>query len=252
LHVWDFGGQHIYQSTHQFFLTERSLYVLVWNARVDVEQAALDRWLKNIQILAPQSPVLLVATHSDERAADVVRKSDELERSYYLGNVEMAAAWIELRQWVRVRRRLDEATASRRGWEWWWLRARSGVSSVELKLASDVRSLQFNPAGTRIVSGSNDGTARVWDAATGASLAELRGHTGWVNSAAFSPDGTQIVTASDDNTARLWDAVNGTSRATLVHMNATRGSSGRILFTDRPEFDLVTRSILAKPTMSTA
>ncbi len=36
LNTWDFGGQHIYHSTHQFFLTKRSLYVVVWNARLGV------------------------------------------------------------------------------------------------------------------------------------------------------------------------------------------------------------------------
>jgi WD40 repeat protein len=42
-------------------------------------------------------------------------------------------------------------------------------------------------------------TARIWDAATGASLAELKGHDDYVYSAAF------IVTASHDRTARVWD-----------------------------------------------
>lgn len=71
LNVWDFGGQQIYHTTHQFFMTRRSLYLLVWNARGDVDQGRLDHWLRKIQVLAPGSPVLLVATHSDERPADI-------------------------------------------------------------------------------------------------------------------------------------------------------------------------------------
>jgi len=70
LNVWDFGGQQIYHTTHQFFMTKRSLYLLVWNARLDTDQARLDHWLRNIQILAPEAPILLVATHIDERPAD--------------------------------------------------------------------------------------------------------------------------------------------------------------------------------------
>jgi WD40 repeat protein len=65
------------------------------------------------------------------------------------------------------------------------------------------------------VTASWDGTARVWDAATGASLAELKGHTNWVRSAAFSPDGRRIVTASWDGTARVWDASTGEQLAEL-------------------------------------
>ena len=57
-------------------------------------------------------------------------------------------------------------------------------------------SAQFSPDGTRIVTASRDKTARVWDAATGKSLATLAGHEGDVMSAQFSPDGTRIVTAS--------------------------------------------------------
>jgi len=55
-----------------------------------------------------------------------------------------------------------------------------------------------------VVTASGDGSARVWEARSGLQLAELREHTGDVNSAAFSPDGKFIVTASVDHTARIW------------------------------------------------
>jgi serine/threonine protein kinase len=80
----------------------------------------------------------------------------------------------------------------------------------------DVVSAQFSPDGARIVTASKDKTARVWDAATGESLATLVGHEREVESAHFSPDGARIVTASWDKTARVWDAVTGKSLATLV------------------------------------
>ena len=71
LNTWDFGGQHIYQATHQFFLTKRSLYLVVWNARLGAEAGKLDFWLETIRALALDAPVLLVATHIDERAPDL-------------------------------------------------------------------------------------------------------------------------------------------------------------------------------------
>lgn len=71
LNAWDFGGQQIYHATHQFFLTNRSLFLVVWNARLGYEQGRLYYWLNTIQALAPESPVLLVATHCDERDADL-------------------------------------------------------------------------------------------------------------------------------------------------------------------------------------
>ncbi len=71
LNAWDFGGQEIYHATHQFFLTNRSLFLLVWNARLGYEQGKLFYWLESIHARAPDSPVLLLATHTDERDADL-------------------------------------------------------------------------------------------------------------------------------------------------------------------------------------
>ena len=61
-----------------------------------------------------------------------------------------------------------------------------------------VWSAAFSPDGTRVVTASDDNTARLWDAASGKALATLEGHADRVWSAAFSPDGTRVVTASAD------------------------------------------------------
>lgn len=71
LNTWDFGGQEIYHATHQFFLTNRSLFLLAFNARLGFEQGKLVYWLKTIRANAPESPVILVATWTDERDADL-------------------------------------------------------------------------------------------------------------------------------------------------------------------------------------
>ena len=71
LNVWDFGGQEIYHATHQFFLTQRSLYILVWDARQEEEYARLDYWLKTIRIFAEDSPILIVMNKADERNKDL-------------------------------------------------------------------------------------------------------------------------------------------------------------------------------------
>jgi WD40 repeat protein/tRNA A-37 threonylcarbamoyl transferase component Bud32 len=72
-----------------------------------------------------------------------------------------------------------------------------------------IYSLSFSQNGTRILSASEDATARVWDARTGANILELRGHALKVYHAAFSPDETRIVTASADGTVRQWDSRTG-------------------------------------------
>ena len=74
----------------------------------------------------------------------------------------------------------------------------------------------FSPDGTRVATGSYDGSARVFDAATGAELARLD-HGGLVYGVAFSPDGTRVATGSSDGSARVFDAATGAELARLDH-----------------------------------
>jgi WD40 repeat protein len=72
-----------------------------------------------------------------------------------------------------------------------------------------VASVAWSPDGRRIVSGSWDGTVRVWNAESGAELSVLRVHNHWVISVQFSPDGRRIVSGSLDKTVRVWDTESG-------------------------------------------
>jgi WD40 repeat protein len=86
-----------------------------------------------------------------------------------------------------------------------------------------VASVAFSAAGDRIVSGSWDNTARVWNARDGRELAWLRGHKGAVSGVAFSPGGARIVSGSWDQTIRIWDVSSGRELACLVgHDDAIR------------------------------
>ncbi len=64
--TWDFGGQTEYYATHQYFLSKRSLYIVVWKI-TDGERGMneIQQWLINIQARAPNSPVIIVGTHLD-------------------------------------------------------------------------------------------------------------------------------------------------------------------------------------------
>ncbi len=66
-----------------------------------------------------------------------------------------------------------------------------GAEVLSLKgHASFIRSASFSPDGSRVVTGSSDKTAKVWDAKTGAEILTLKGHAGAVTTASFSPDGS--------------------------------------------------------------
>jgi WD40 repeat protein/predicted Ser/Thr protein kinase len=79
-----------------------------------------------------------------------------------------------------------------------------------------VSSVAYSPDGSRIVTGSWDKTAIIWNASTGAKISTLNGHSDYVRSVAYSADGSRIVTGSDDNTAIIWNASTGAKIATLA------------------------------------
>ncbi|MCA2630673.1 MULTISPECIES: COR domain-containing protein [unclassified Microcystis] len=71
LNIWDFGGQKVMQTTHQFFLTKRSLYLLVLDNRKNEQQNRLEYWLKLIETYGGNSPVIIVGNCADENPPQV-------------------------------------------------------------------------------------------------------------------------------------------------------------------------------------
>ncbi len=78
--TWDFGGQEVYRVTHQFFFSEQSIFLLVWNPRDGVEKCRVEEWLRTISLRTGSQKgsartaygdekrvrVILVATHAGE------------------------------------------------------------------------------------------------------------------------------------------------------------------------------------------
>lgn len=69
VNIWDFGGQEIYHSTHQFFLTKRSVYVLVTDERR--EDTDFEYWLEIVNLLSDSSPLLIVQNRKQGRQHQV-------------------------------------------------------------------------------------------------------------------------------------------------------------------------------------
>ncbi|KAL5013850.1 hypothetical protein ScPMuIL_008120, partial [Solemya velum] len=78
LSTWDFAGQEEFYSTHQCFLSNRALYLAVYDMSEGLKDVdALKPWLSNIQARAPGCPVIVVGTHIDKIPKESQRKMRE-------------------------------------------------------------------------------------------------------------------------------------------------------------------------------
>ncbi|MCA9996700.1 MAG: leucine-rich repeat domain-containing protein [Anaerolineales bacterium] len=66
LNIWDFGGQGVYQATHQFFFTHRSLYLVVISSRRGDNESRLHHWLRLVSSLSDSAPIIVVANKQDQ------------------------------------------------------------------------------------------------------------------------------------------------------------------------------------------
>ena len=84
--------------------------------------------------------------------------------------------------------------------------ARPGIAALTGH-TDRIHSMTFSPDGNTLVTGSYDGTVRLWDVATHRQIgAPLAGHDGEIYSVAFSPNGKVVASGADDGIVRLWDA----------------------------------------------
>jgi uncharacterized delta-60 repeat protein len=87
---------------------------------------------------------------------------------------------------------------------------------ARMKHEDQVVAVAFSPDGKYVASGSEDGTARVWEAQTGHEIARMS-HEDYVVAVAFSPDGKYVISGSWDDTARVWEAQTGHEVARMSH-----------------------------------
>jgi len=102
-----------------------------------------------------------------------------------------------------------------------------------------IRAVALSGDGRRLITGSDDRTARLWDAASGSPGGELRGHEAAVTAVALSPDGTLVATGSKDGTAMVWDSATGRPVTTIklkypvTSVTFSPDSGGLLVSTDR-------------------
>lgn len=139
LNIWDFGGQEIYHSTHQFFLTHRSLYILVDDTRKDaksVNDEAFSYWLQVVELLGGNSPLLIVQNEKSDRRKQIDLKSMQARFNFIKDSIptnlatnrglddviEAVKHWLSRlehvgetlpTQWVRIRKKINSLSKNR-------------------------------------------------------------------------------------------------------------------------------------------
>jgi WD40 repeat protein len=104
----------------------------------------------------------------------------------------------------------------------------------DLPSAAPIWFVEFSADGSRLVCGAQDGTAKVFDVATGKELVQLK-HKGRVATGAISPDGRVVAVSAADNKVHVWDVASGKKTMALDYpdlvWSAAFSPDGRLLAT---------------------
>ena len=223
------------------FVISTAMYFKAEKARIRAEKAetTAQQQREAAEQAREQEAIARVQAEESDKVAQEQRKlaeerAEDYRRSLYFNRIVLADVAYHNKDIIRVQELLELCPEDLRGWEWQRLSHISDQSHMTLR-GHDVEKfwwqvwwVEFSPDGKRIISVSHsyrdqDGTIKVWDAATGTELVTLRGHEGGISWAAFSPDGQRIVSSGHrDETIKIWDAATGTELKTL------RGHQARV------------------------
>ena len=132
LNFWDFGGQEVMHSTHQFFLSTRSIYLLLLDGRRDEDA---EYWLKHVESFGGSSPVLVVMNKIDTNPSyDVDRRFLQTKYPFIKGFYKTACfpnpqGISEL--WEGLRNLLDQVEILASAWPKTWLHIKEELETLK-------------------------------------------------------------------------------------------------------------------------
>ncbi len=194
------------------------LAIWAWTQRTAAEEQkniaeTKQRQAETAQEAEAKQREIAQAKQKETEAARVAeaKEREKAEQQNYFNVIALAQAKIDAGLHDQAAAGLWATPEKLRNWEWGRLLHSCHSELLTLKgHGSIVYSVAFSPDGKRVLTGSGDNTAKLWDVKTGKELLTLKEHGDWVHSAAFSPDGKRVVTGSADGTAKIWDAVDWT------------------------------------------
>jgi WD40 repeat protein len=213
------------------------------DANVRDDSKALELAKEVVELAPDEAECWLALGHAKYHAGDFEDALATLKKAGALDPTYLATRFLRAMVYRRTRRNIQdrdayltaEDEAGRRD-ELWWRIARLRREAAEtfdlafMRYGGDIKghestipSVVFTHDGTRIVTGSWDGTAKVWDALSLRLLTTFRGYAAGVVCVPVSPDGKRVASAGSwDKTVKLWDIVTGKELLTF------KGHSGRV------------------------
>ncbi|MEI7728057.1 MAG: COR domain-containing protein [Verrucomicrobiota bacterium] len=138
MNIWDFGGQEIMHATHQFFLTDRSLYLLVLNGREGGEDLDAEYWLKLIASFGGDSPVIIVQNKIDQHSFDLNYRGLQAKypqiRGYVKTDCRTPTGFAELES--RIKQTLGEMTNVRASFPKAWFAIKDELAGMKVNYLS--------------------------------------------------------------------------------------------------------------------
>jgi WD40 repeat protein/serine/threonine protein kinase len=121
----------------------------------------------------------------------------------------------------RQRPSLDQEDLRDFEWHYLWRLCRRGDLLTLRGLGGPVRAVAFLPGDRGLVSGSEDGSIRLWDVSSGHALATFPAHPGGVFALAVAADGGTLISGGADGKVKVWDLSTAQERATLLAAKGT-------------------------------
>lgn len=144
------------------------------------------------------------------RAAELqtISERDEARWQAYVAQIAGALSGMKAGEFVQMRSRLAAASHPKRGWELGFLNRLADRSQIVVQAHEDmIFDMAFSPDRSRLVTGSSDGTIRLWNGGDLAPIASRRGEgAGRIFAVRFTHDVRHVITGCDKGLLTLHDA----------------------------------------------